>query len=94
MNLNYNVLYDYYGDSLTEKEQLYFEDFYFNDLSYKEIAENYNVSRSAIYNLLKESLKKLDYYEDKLRLFEKGKKINKLIKPLDDDLKNKIKELI
>ena len=61
MNLNYNVLYDYYGDLLTEKEQLYFEDFYFNDLSYKEIAENYNVSRSAIYNLLKESLKKLDY---------------------------------
>ena len=94
MNLKYTILFDYYGELLTEKEQLYFEDFYFNDLSYKEIAENYNVSRSAIYNLLKESLKKLDYYEDKLRLFEKGKKINKLIKPLDDDLKNKIKELI
>lgn len=94
MDLKYNVLYDYYGDLLTEKEKLYFEDFYFNDLSYKEIAENYSVSRSAIYNILKESLKKLDYYEDKLRLFEKSKKINKLIKPLDKDIQNKIKELI
>ena len=50
--------------------------------------------RSAIYNILKESLKKLDYYEDKLNLFEKSKKIEKLIQELDLDKQNKIKELI
>ena len=94
MDLKYTVLFDYYGELLTDKEKLYFEDFYFNDLSYKEIADQYDISRSAIYNILKEAEKKLDFYEDKLKLHEKSKKIEKLIKDLDEDKQNKIKELI
>ncbi len=94
MDLRYTILYDYYGELLTDKQKLYFEDYYFNNLSLKEISVNYDVTRSAIYNILKESLKKLDYYEDKLNLFEKSKKIEKLIQELDLDKQNKIKELI
>ena len=54
MNLELTIVYDYYGELLTEKQQLYFEDYYFNNLSLQEIAINYNVSRNAVYNSLKE----------------------------------------
>ena len=88
------ILYDYYGELFTDKQQKYFEDYYFSNLSLQEIAENYNVSRNAIHNSLKEIIKKLKYYEDKLKLYKKGKEINKLIENIDKNLKDKIKELI
>ena len=88
------ILYDYYGELFTDKQQKYFEDYYFSNLSLQEIAENYNVSRNAIHNSLKEIIKKLKYYEDKLKLYKKGKEINKLIENIDENLKEKIKELI
>ena len=88
------ILYDYYGELLTDKQKLYFEDYYFSNLSLQEIAENNNVSRNAIHNSLKDIINKLKYYEDKLKLYEKGKEINKLIENIDKNLKDKIKELI
>lgn len=94
MNIKLTILYDYYGDLLTSKQQLYFEDYYFNNLSLQEIALNYKVSRNAVFNSLKEIEKKLEYYEQVLKLYEKGKKIEKIIEKLDEDLKEKIKELI
>ena len=36
MNLELTIVYDYYGELLTEKQQLYFEDYYFNNLSLQE----------------------------------------------------------
>ncbi len=88
------ILYDYYGDLLTDKQKSYFEDYYFSDLSLQEIAENNNVSRNAVHNSLKDIVNKLNYYEEKLKLYEKGKEINKLIENIEEDIKNKIKELI
>lgn len=94
MNLELTIVYDYYGELLTEKQQLYFEDYYFNNLSLQEIAINYNVSRNAVYNSLKEIEKKLLHYESVLKLYNKSKEIGELIKDLPSDLKNKIEELI
>lgn len=88
------ILYDYYSELLTDKQKYYFEDYYFNNLSLQEIAENNNVSRNAVHKSLKDIIDKLHYYEDKLKLYEKGKEINKLIENIDENLKNKIKELI
>ncbi len=42
-------LYDYYGSLLTDKQQSYFENYYFNDYSLGEIAENDNVSRNEVH---------------------------------------------
>ena len=86
-------LYDYYEDLLTEKQKLYFKYYYFDNLSLSEISENENISRNAIHKQIKEVESKLELYEKKLKLYEKGKKIKELIKDVDDDLKNKIKEL-
>ena len=94
MNLELTIVYDYYGELLTEKQQLYFEDYYFNNLSLQEIAINYNVSRNAVYNSLNEIEKKLLHYESVLKLYKKSKEIGELIKDLPSDLKNKIDKLI
>jgi len=94
MNVELTILYDYYGELLTSKQQLYYEDYYFNNLSLQEIAENYNISRNAVYNSLKEIEKKLIHYESVLKLYEKSKTIEELIVNLDDDTQNRIKELI
>jgi len=88
------ILYDYYGLLLTDKQQLYFEDYYFNNLSLQEIADNNQISKNAVHKALKEIVSKLEYYEDKLKLYEKSKKINKLIENIDEKIKEEIKELI
>ena len=50
-------LFDYYGELLTEKQQTYFKDYYFNNLTLAEIAENENISRNAVHKQIK-SLRK------------------------------------
>ncbi len=88
------ILYDYYGELLTDKQKQYFKDYYFENLSLSEMSENYNISRNAIHKNIKETEDKLLYYEEVLKLYEKNKKIKKIITNLDDDLKEKILELI
>ena len=88
------ILYDYYGELLTDKQKQYFKDYYFENLSLSEMSENYEISRNAIHKNLKETEEKLLYYEKVLKLYEKNKKIKKIINNLDDDLKNKLLELI
>jgi predicted DNA-binding protein YlxM (UPF0122 family) len=87
-------LYDYYSSLLTEKQQKYFEAYYFNNLSLSEIADNDLISRSAIHKQLKETENKLLFYEDKLNLYQKRIKLETIINSLDDKLKEEIKELI
>ncbi len=79
-----NELYDLYGKLLTDKQQKYFEDYYFNNLSYGEISREYNVSRNAIYHQLRLIEEKLDFYEEKLKLYSKKQKINDIIDLIND----------
>ena len=88
-------LYDYYGSLLTEKQQSYFENYYFNDYSLAEIAENDNVSRNAVHGQLKIVEEKLNEYEDKLKLYSNGNKIKKLLSKIEEkEIVEKIEELI
>lgn len=87
-------LYDYYGNLLTIKQQNYFEDYYFDNLSLAEISENYHVSRNAIHKQLETVTDKLHYYEEKLELYQKAKKLKILIKDLDEKTQKQIEELI
>lgn len=89
-----NDLYDYYGNLLTSKQQEYFEDYYLNNLTLSEIAENNNISRNAIHKQIKDAESKLEMFEENLKLLEKRKKIEILIKDLDHNLKEQIEELI
>ena len=75
----YNELYDYYGCLLTDKQRDYYEDYYFNNLSLSEIAENSEVSRNAVHNQLKIVIEKLEFYENNLKLYAKAKKLDKIM---------------
>ena len=78
------ILYDYYSMLFTDKQRLYFEEYYFNDLSYGEISEKYSVSRNAIFHQLKLITEKLVFFEEKLQLYVKKQKINDIIKLIND----------
>lgn len=90
----YNMLYDYYKELLTDKQRDYYESYNFQDYSLSEISENEGVSRNAVHNQVKIVLERLDFYEEKLHLFENANKIRKLISDLDNKLKEEIEELI
>ena len=87
----YNELYDLYGELLTEKQRKYFEDYYFDNLSFSEMADNYGISRNAVFKQLHIVLDKLEEYEKILSLREKREKIRSLVK--DEDLLKKIEEI-
>lgn len=89
------MLYDYYSELLSEKQQKYFEDYYFNNLSLGEISDNINISRNAIHKVIKTTEEKLKFYEKTLKLYQKSKIIEKIIaETTDSNLKNKLKELL
>lgn len=94
MDIKYTYLFDYYGELFTDKQKEYFIDYYFNNLTLQEIAENNNISRNAVHKILKDMIKKLDYYEEKLNLYSNKKKVEKIIENLDKKIKKEIEELI
>lgn len=89
-----NDLYDLYGELLTDKQQMYFKDYYFNNLSYGEISEKYDVSRNAIFHQMKIIEEKLENYEKKLNLLAKKEKINDIIEMINDKgIKESLKDI-
>ncbi len=88
------ILYDYYKELLTQKQQDYFEGYYFENESLQELSEEFQVSRNAIHKQVKETEEKLLEYEKKLKLYEKRKQIMKLIEPLEENLKKEIEKRI
>lgn len=93
--LHYTVLFDIYGELLTEKQQQYFKDYYFHNLSLSEIAQNYQVSRNAIHKQIKESLSKLEQYEQVLHLAQKNDQLDQLLtKIIDPTIKQELIHII
>ena len=66
-----NLLYDFYGELLTDHQRLVYEDAVYNDCSLSELAESYNISRQGVHDLLKRCDRILEDYETKLHLVEK-----------------------
>lgn len=94
MNLYHISLFDYYGVLFTEKQQEYFKDYYFENLTFQEIADNNNVSKNAVHKIIKEMIVKLEDYESKLNLYKNSNEVKKLIKDLDKNKRERIEELI
>ena len=93
--VHYTLLYDIYGSLLTDKQKEYFEDYYFKNLSLSELASKYNISRNAIHKQIKETIKRLENYEDKLKLTKKNEMLENIIKKTsDEEIKRKLQEVI
>ncbi len=87
----YNSLYDLYSTLLTDKQREYFEDYYFHNLSFAEMAENYGVSRNAVFKQVHIVVEKLKEYEENLHLLQKKQQLLDISKDMDDE---KLKEII
>ena len=65
-NVEISILCDLYGKLLTQKQFDFLNDYYNNDLSLSEIAENNQITRQAVRDIIKKGEKKLFEYEEKL----------------------------
>ena len=95
-----NMLYDFYGELLTEHQRSIYEDAVFGDYSLSELSESYGITRQGIHDLLKRCDKILLDYEAKLHLVEKFKlirkdaeKIESICDTVDDEVAIEIKSL-
>ncbi|WP_064093738.1 putative DNA-binding protein [Rossellomorea aquimaris] len=83
-----NYLYDFYQSLLTPKQRSYMSLYYLDDFSLGEIAQEYNVSRQAVYDNIKRTEAMLEEYEEKLLLFKKFQERNEIL----DQLRKSIEE--
>lgn len=89
-----NNLYDFYGSLLTSKQQLYFQKYYFDNLTMQEIADLYQISKNAVSKQIDLIKEKLLYYENNLKLYSKKQQINKLLPLIDKDIAKKIEGIL
>ena len=69
-----SMLYDFYGELLTERQKSVMEYYYGEDLSLAEIASETGTSRQAVYDTVHKAEKALRGYEEKLGLVERFRK--------------------
>ena len=65
------MLYDFYGELLTEHQKEIYEDVVLQDYSISEVAEDKGISRQGVHDLIRRCDRILAGYEEKLHLVEK-----------------------
>ncbi|MEC0229334.1 MULTISPECIES: putative DNA-binding protein [Paenibacillus] len=95
-----NLLFDFYEALLTDKQRTFLQLYFHDDYSLGEIAENFEISRQAVYEHIKRAELTLQDYEGKLQLVHKHEQRMKLRTELiqvldhcDPELKRKTTEL-
>ena len=73
-DLNVAFLLDFYGDILSEKRRQVLDEYYNNDLSLSEIAQDLGVTRQGVRDLIKKAEAELQFYEEKLGLAARFRK--------------------
>ncbi|MBC2366988.1 putative DNA-binding protein [Listeria booriae] len=81
-----NFLIDIYESLLTEKQKSYVSLYYLEDLSLGEIAEEFEVSRQAVYDNIKRTEAVLENYETKLGVLQKYQEREHLIEQIEQHL--------
>ncbi|EKY4025015.1 putative DNA-binding protein [Listeria innocua] len=84
-----NLLFDFYQELLTTKQKSYVSFYYLDDYSLGEIAEEFEVSRQAIYDNIKRTEESLEKYEEKLGMLRKYQQREKLFDQLEAQLTEK-----
>lgn len=77
-----NLLFDFYGPLLTEKQQTFLTCYFLDDLSLGEIAAEFAISRQAVYEHIRRAESTLESYEEKLGLAAKYERRMELLKSL------------
>ncbi|MBC5659924.1 YlxM family DNA-binding protein [Anaerosacchariphilus sp. NSJ-68] len=85
--LEQTLLYDFYGELLTEHQKQIYEDVVLNDYSFSEVASEQGISRQGVHDLIKRCNKILQDYESKLHLVEKFVTIKEQIEQMEKSLR-------
>ncbi len=85
-NVQVSILCQIYGKLLTKKQYEILTDYYNHDLSLSEIAENNQITRQAVRDIIKKGENKLFELEEKLSFMEKTMKQEKLLQEVLNEL--------
>ena len=92
--LRYSELLSLYRNLLSKTQKEILEDYYLCNLSFSEIAENRNISRSAVEDAIKKGKKKLDLLENELCSLKILQKVRELKQKTDDEsIKKELQEI-
>lgn len=75
----HGLLYDFYGELLTQHQRQIYEDAVYNDMSLAEIADIHGISRQGVHDLLKRCDRILEGYEQKLHLVERFESVKERV---------------
>lgn len=78
-----NFLFDFYQSLLTDKQRTYMKLYYLEDLSLGEIADEFGISRQAVYDNVRRTETMLEDYEVKLDLFSKFQQRMEIIEDIE-----------
>ncbi len=78
------MLFDFYGDILTEKQREIFDLYYNEDLSLAEIAEHLSITRQGVRDSIVRSEEILRKFESKLGLAEKYGRLSESVRKIID----------
>jgi len=78
-----NLLFDFYGPLLTDKQQTFLKCHYYDDYSLGEIAAEFQISRQAVYEHLKRAEQTLEQYERRLGLLARHERLQAGLDRLD-----------
>ena len=85
--LKQSLLYDFYGELLTEHQRAVYEDVVFQDMSLGEIAQERGISRQGVHDLVKRCDRILEGYEEKLHLVSKFERTRQMVEDIQQRLK-------
>lgn len=77
------MLFDFYGELLTEHQRSVYEDAVYRDMSLGEIAQERGISRQGVHDLIKRCDRILQEYESKLHLVERFAKAKKTVAEIE-----------
>lgn len=78
------LLYDFYGELLTEHQKRVYESVVLDDSSLSEAAEEFGISRQGVHDLIRRCNRILEEYEEKLHLVEKFLHIRSQVKQIQE----------
>jgi len=88
--VNRDLLFDFYGDLLTEHQKRIFEAVVFDDRSVSEVAREEGISRQGISDLIRRAQEQMASYEEKLGLVRKFRQRRKEYR----EIRNLAKQLL
>ena len=77
------LLFDFYGELLTDHQKEIYGQFLLEDLSLGEIARDAGISRQGVHDIVKRCEQALAGYEEKLHLVEKFMTVKNKVKQID-----------